>query len=362
MKRKTKIIVFCTILALCVSLVSISAFAWGVEETFVIDNVMTCHPIVFSYLQSGYSDGQSGTYLYSQPVTVDFTTPYQYTAFNSNEPVLILEGGEDDYGTYVINPSALPYKNGDVTITSRVLQYDFSLYYEWSNPSPDDILVALRDDHFYESSNYNYSRGKIYGEAILYLCTNSGYYRYVNNFLGGTYSDLEISLYSFGIDDTSDLGIISFGIEGRVWANPGEDNYEHAAKFYCDTSYSDTCDDLRNAYNFKDTYTNGYSNGYDEGRIDGENAGYNSGYNEGYYKAESTLNPVIDELQEKYDNAKEGLDNSNAVLNFFQGILEAVQGTLNTFFNLEVFGFNLGNIVAILLGALVVIIVIKFII
>ena len=67
------------------------------------------------------------------------------------------------------------------------------------------------------------------------------------------------------------------------------------------------------------------------------------------------------EMTDKYDTAKEGLDNSNAVLNFFQGIYEAVQGALNTFLNLEVFGFTLGNIVAVLLGAVVVIIVLKII-
>lgn len=61
------------------------------------------------------------------------------------------------------------------------------------------------------------------------------------------------------------------------------------------------------------------------------------------------------------DAALEGVENANAVLNFFQGILEAVQGTLNTFFELEVFGFQLGNIVAILLSALVVIVVLKII-
>ena len=110
--------------------------------------------------------------------------------------------------------------------------------------------------------------------------------------------------------------------------------------------------DLQNAY---DTgYNEGYKEGYDKGDLDG--------YNYAYDVAGQEYQGRIDELQEKYENAKEGLDNSNAVLNFFQGILEAVQGTLNTFFNLEVFGFNLGNIVAILLGALVVIIVIKFII
>lgn len=93
-----------------------------------------------------------------------------------------------------------------------------------------------------------------------------------------------------------------------------------------------------------------YNQGYEEGAVEGYEQGTIDGYEQGK-----------EEWKAKYDSAKEGLDNSNAVLNFFQGILEAVQGTLNTFFDLEVFGFQLGNIVAILLSALVVIVVIKLI-
>ncbi len=110
--------------------------------------------------------------------------------------------------------------------------------------------------------------------------------------------------------------------------------------------------DLQNKYDAG--YNAGYKKGYEKGDVDG--------YNYAYEFAAKEYQNTIDELQSKYNDAKDGLENSNAVLNFFQGILAAVQGTLNTFFNLEVFGFRLGNIVAILLGALLVIVVLKFII
>jgi uncharacterized membrane protein YeaQ/YmgE (transglycosylase-associated protein family) len=71
------------------------------------------------------------------------------------------------------------------------------------------------------------------------------------------------------------------------------------------------------------------------------------------------LEGELETMEGKYNSAKEGLDNSNAVMNFFQGIFDAVQGVLNTFFSLDVFGMNLGSIVAILLGAVIVIVVIK---
>ena len=73
----------------------------------------------------------------------------------------------------------------------------------------------------------------------------------------------------------------------------------------------------------------------------------------------SALQAEVDTITQQRDDAREGLSNSNAVLNFFQGIYEAVNGVLQTFFNLDVFGFNLGSIIAIFVIAVVVLFVIK---
>lgn len=73
------------------------------------------------------------------------------------------------------------------------------------------------------------------------------------------------------------------------------------------------------------------------------------------------LTAELEITEQKYQSAKEGLDNSNAVLNFFQGCYEAVHGVLNDIFGLEVFGFSFGNIAAILLIAFFVIFILKLV-
>lgn len=75
----------------------------------------------------------------------------------------------------------------------------------------------------------------------------------------------------------------------------------------------------------------------------------------------SSLNKDLSSMEEKYENAKEGLENTNAVSNFFQGCYEAVHGVLMDIFGLEVWGFNFGSIVAILLGAFFVIFILKLV-
>ena len=73
----------------------------------------------------------------------------------------------------------------------------------------------------------------------------------------------------------------------------------------------------------------------------------------------SALQGEVDGYIKQRDEAREGLANSNAVLNLFQGIYEGVNGVLQTLFNLDVFGFNFGSIVALFLIAVVVLFVIK---
>ncbi len=73
------------------------------------------------------------------------------------------------------------------------------------------------------------------------------------------------------------------------------------------------------------------------------------------------LENELSTMTDKYDNAKEGLENSNAVLNFFQGCYEAVHGVLTDIFGLEVFGFSFGNIAAVLLIAFFVIFILKLV-
>lgn len=81
----------------------------------------------------------------------------------------------------------------------------------------------------------------------------------------------------------------------------------------------------------------------------------NNALNNNYSALQSELNTVT----QQRDDAREGLRNNSAVLNFFQGVYEAVNGVLQTFFNLDVFGMSLGSVIAILLIAIVVIFVLK---
>lgn len=102
---------------------------------------------------------------------------------------------------------------------------------------------------------------------------------------------------------------------------------------------------------------NFYNTGYSDGVIAGEEIGYNNGYNTCY----DGMISEIETITQQRDEAREGLSNSNLVLNFFQGIYEAVNGVLHTFFELDVFGFSLGSVVATFVIALVVIFIIKII-
>lgn len=117
-------------------------------------------------------------------------------------------------------------------------------------------------------------------------------------------------------------------------------------------AYNDLCKDHENLQTSYDNVMNDYFDLSD----------YASGLEDEVDNLQGNITYLEGELETmegKYNSAKEGLDNSNAVLNFFQGIFDAVQGVLNTFFSLDVFGMNLGSIVAILLGAVIVIVVIK---
>ena len=119
---------------------------------------------------------------------------------------------------------------------------------------------------------------------------------------------------------------------------------------------------------YKDSsYNQGYSAGY--------GLGYDAGYDEmnfelGSLKSEnitlkdnnSILQSELNTVTQQRDDAREGLSNSNAVLNFFQGIYEAVNGVIQTLFNINVFGMSLGSVMGILLIAVVVIIVLKIVI
>ncbi len=68
-----------------------------------------------------------------------------------------------------------------------------------------------------------------------------------------------------------------------------------------------------------------------------------------------------EELENKYNSAKEGLDNTNAITKLFDGIYGAIHDTLGIFFDMDFFGFNLGSVIAILLVAVVVIVILKFV-
>lgn len=73
--------------------------------------------------------------------------------------------------------------------------------------------------------------------------------------------------------------------------------------------------------------------------------------------ANKTLEENVADLNVKLESTA----NAGAVANFFDGIYQAVSGTLNTFFDLDIFGVSLGSIIAVLLGALVVIVVLKLV-
>ena len=75
----------------------------------------------------------------------------------------------------------------------------------------------------------------------------------------------------------------------------------------------------------------------------------------------SNLGEDLTEMTDKYETAKEGIENSKAVSVFFQGCSEAVHNFMSDIFGLEVFGFNFGNIVAILLMAFFVIFILKLV-
>lgn len=118
-------------------------------------------------------------------------------------------------------------------------------------------------------------------------------------------------------------------------------------------------------YNNYDIFMNYYNNGYDVGASDVNDSafedGFTKGYEDGYNACYDELSTELETITQQRDDAREGLSNSNAVLNFFQGIYEAVNGVLHTFFELDVFGFSLGSVVATFVIALVVIFIIKII-
>lgn len=67
----------------------------------------------------------------------------------------------------------------------------------------------------------------------------------------------------------------------------------------------------------------------------------------------------LEAYKQKYQEAKEGMENSNAILNFFTGIYDTIHGVLGDFFGIEVMGFSVGGIVGIVVICSVLFFVIK---
>ena len=85
-----------------------------------------------------------------------------------------------------------------------------------------------------------------------------------------------------------------------------------------------------------------------------------------YKNLESTLNAEREEIQKQLTAAlerikafEEGKENASAITLLFDGIYKTIYNVLTIFFNMDFFGAKLGSVVGLLLGAAVVIIILK---
>lgn len=82
---------------------------------------------------------------------------------------------------------------------------------------------------------------------------------------------------------------------------------------------------------------------------------YNAQFTTPYLNLSKSLSESID----KYNALAEGVQNERALPLLFDGIYKTIHNTLMIFFNMDFFGVKLGTVVSILLGAAVVILILK---
>ena len=86
---------------------------------------------------------------------------------------------------------------------------------------------------------------------------------------------------------------------------------------------------------------------------------YFSSYSKTYASDVGALLDYISSLEERIQELVSGADNDAAITLFFDGIYKTIYNVLTIFFNMNFFGVKLGTVVGLLLGAAVVIIILK---
>lgn len=93
-------------------------------------------------------------------------------------------------------------------------------------------------------------------------------------------------------------------------------------------------------------FTTGYENGYSVGYQNGESTGYQNGYNTGFTDG-------------KADGISEGLAQQNSFLSLTTAVVDAPVKVFTDLFDIEILGFNLKNVAIGLLGAALIIALIR---
>ena len=372
MKKISKIIICCIMAVTVIALTCFSTFADASISTFSPETTVDENYGYYAYTV----DTENGKYKDNLPILVDsYSSHIGFAPITSYSFVDIQECKGYAYAnslksTYDLK--AFPFRNlqGYALAKSGVIQLVFQC--EWTIEEFKN-LIDFKDTYIFNDAGlitfHNDERATPkYASIDLFFHRTSGdfYIKHLSERtdFNITVGDLGVTQNSTPIKMVADGSVDKIALRVTLSADVYDGFAFDVYGLYSKTSLPHEYDTYKankdgynsgkndsNEVNYDKGYEQGSAEGFEQGRAEGFEQGRTEGYEEG----------KLEGIEIGKDAALEGVENSNAVLNFFQGILNAVQGTLNTFFNLDVFGFTLGNIVAILFVLLVVIVVIKII-
>lgn len=263
----------------------------------------------------------------------------------------------DESGNLILG---ICYKSDDTSYSSL-----FETFYFWNWSPSDCIYIELFDDQYQnfvvnyadflvtmqvEFSNFDNDEGKFINESFDIICTLEDFY---NVYHPGAYStaviDLNCIMYEFL--DMKELSIEDLGVK------------------YLIKSINLSVQHLP----LSGVPSSGYgairvNSKINEKDVDGVDISWlDSMINEivSYEKEKLTteyderLQNIIAEKDARINELLTGIENDAAITLLFDGIYRTIYNVLTIFFNMDFFGAKLGTIVGILLGAAVVILILK---